>query len=128
MDAVRRLDGCRGRLRGLLAERGLPLRAIDRRLGWRPGRLARLLRPGSPEIGLGELLAVLDVTGLSAAAFFAGLEPPQPLPRARPGAAFDLADLLDCIAAAVRRELAGSEGRGPSCDARARRRAPGALR
>jgi hypothetical protein len=108
-----RLDACRGRLRSLVAERGLTFQAIDRRLGWRQGPGARRLRPRSPQIALGELLAVLEVAGLSAGAFFAALDPPPgPAEHDSSRAAVDLVDLLDCIAAAVRRELAGSRPAG----------------
>jgi len=107
-----RLDACRCRLRGLLAERRLPLRAVDRRLGWRPGHLSRLLGPGSPELKLGELLAVLEVAGCSAAAFFGALERDQASVGPAPsGTAIDLADLLDRVAAAVRHELAAARAR-----------------
>lgn len=116
-----RLDACRCRLRGLLAERRLSLSSVDRRLGWRSGHLSRLLGPGAPELKLGELLAVLEVAGSSAAAFFAALERDRSgSSRTRPDAALDLADLLDRIAAAVRHELVAARARAAVAEATGR--------
>lgn len=69
------------RLRTWLAE--IDLVHIDKRLGWKAGRTASLLRQGDG-LRMADLLAILDAAGLDERSFFAsvyGLEAPSKPPR-----------------------------------------------
>ena len=59
-------------LKHRLAQAGLSMREIDRRLAWREGRLGKLLRAGE-ELKVEDLMAVLRAAGIGERSFFADL-------------------------------------------------------
>jgi transcriptional regulator with XRE-family HTH domain len=67
MDRVRRL------LELFVREAGLPYAEVTQRLGWTPGTVSRLFG-GKRELRVEQLLAILDVLGISASRFFSVAE------------------------------------------------------
>jgi hypothetical protein len=71
------------RLRIRLAEIAIEPAELDRRLGWRSGRVAQLISRGG-NLRMAELLAILEAAGLDERSFFAsfyGLDAEHPAPR-----------------------------------------------
>ena len=61
-----------GLLRELVVQSGAPLEALEKRLGWEPGRLASLLE-GSLRLGFEDLLEILPLLETTPTEFFAWL-------------------------------------------------------
>ncbi len=61
-----------GLLRELVAQSGAPVDALERRLGWEPGRLASLLE-GSLRLGFEDVLEILPLLETTPTEFFAWL-------------------------------------------------------
>lgn len=61
-----------GLLRELVAQSGAPLEALEKRLGWEPGRLASLLE-GSLRLGFEDVLEILPLLETTPTEFFAWL-------------------------------------------------------
>lgn len=56
-----------------LTDRGRSQRSVEEALGWGVGYLSQLLRPGSPDLKVKHLLAILKELRVSPREFFAGL-------------------------------------------------------
>jgi len=61
-----------GLLRELVVQSGAPLEALEKRLGWEPGRLASLLE-GSLRLGFEDVLEILPLLETTPTEFFAWL-------------------------------------------------------
>jgi hypothetical protein len=61
-----------GLLRELIVQSGAPLEALEKRLGWEPGRLASLLE-GNLRLGFEDVLEILPLLETTPTEFFAWL-------------------------------------------------------
>src|SRR3954452_15193314 len=73
-----------GLLRELIVQSGIPLDALEERLGWGPGRLASLLE-GQLRLGFEDLLEILPLLETTRTDFFAWLYGFGSKDRAMPG-------------------------------------------
>ncbi|HEX4960952.1 MAG TPA: hypothetical protein VF173_08950 [Thermoanaerobaculia bacterium] len=77
-----------GLLRELIVQSGIPLDAVEKQLGWEPGKLRDLL-DGRLRLGFEDVLEVLPLLNTTPPDFFAwlyGFEPGASLPAGEPGA------------------------------------------